>query len=135
MRSHLIDEKDPIIGHIAASAIPFGRMLRILYALFALRITDEDKLSWLREILKKCIEANERGNELVHSHWQPDKERGALRFKIRLSLRTLTSRRWSPFLEISSSCEHDGTEFGGQNDEDGRYAPPQGLGSHSEFGS
>ena len=79
----LVDPDNIHIGTIVTAQLSFGAILDLMYALYHYRFNDPLELEKLDLFLGECKRAEERRNQIIHSHWQVDFEagKGAIRTK------------------------------------------------------
>jgi hypothetical protein len=79
----LVDPPDHRLGMIVTAQLSFKAILDLFGALFEHRFNDPAQQKKLRKFLDRCKAAEDRRNQVIHSHWEPDSYggQGAVRRK------------------------------------------------------
>jgi hypothetical protein len=79
----LLDPHDSVPGMIVTAQVSFKAILDLFGALFEHRFNDPALQKKLAKFLDQCKAAEDRRNQVIHSHWEPDifTGKGAVRRK------------------------------------------------------
>src|SRR5260221_2428760 len=80
---HLVDPLDHRLSLIITAQLSFKAVLDLFGAIFEHRFNDPPQQKKLDKFLGRCKEAENRRNQVIHSHWGPDTYggKGAVRRK------------------------------------------------------
>jgi hypothetical protein len=78
----IVSKQDRVLGAIVTANLSFGAAIDLLYALFEYEWEGSDRAKKLKPILDRCIVAEQKRNQLIHSAWyEPTTYRGPTRVK------------------------------------------------------
>jgi len=78
----LVAKDDPLVGSAITAGLSFKTSIDVLYTLFEYQWEGSSRPKELQPILARCITAESKRNQLIHSNWyEPTKSRGITRVK------------------------------------------------------
>jgi hypothetical protein len=83
----LLDPLDARLGVIITAQLSFKGILDLFEALFDHRFNDPVLQEKLRKFLGQCKAAEDRRNQIIHSHWIPENARSEGVFRVKFSAR------------------------------------------------